>query len=306
MRKDSPDEFAAVIDRIDLAQGLMRSMAEHDEWVWSIHRALLCHCAVEHSLLTRNCPFDQWYAAASRHSLLRNTAELEAAAAAHERVHRTLQRLGKGSEKPTDPRKYDRFLAARRTFRERVQALEQGLWTAACQADALTGLRNRHGMLAELREEQQRAIREGNACVLAMMDIDHFKAVNDRYGHPAGDNVLRQVSTLVSDRLRPYDRIYRYGGEEFLICLPDTEPRQAHQIIERLRAEIARRPLRSGQRLIPVTVSFGLARLDASQAVETSIARADDALYQAKRDGRNRVMVEGRGAADWMLASPAS
>lgn len=306
MKNDSPDDPAAVIDRIELAEGLMRSVAEHDEWVWFVHRALLCRCALEHSLLTQQCPFDQWYAAASRNSLLRDSADLQAAAAEHARVHRALRALGERSDEPTDPREYDRFQAARRAFRERVQTLEQGLWMAACQADPLTGLRNRHGMFAELREEQQRSIREGNSCVLAMMDLDHFKEVNDRYGHPVGDSVLRKVTSLVSDRLRPYDRIYRYGGEEFLICLPDTEPRQAHQIIERLRAEIARQPLRSGQRLIPVTVSFGLARLDGSQAVEASIARADEALYSAKRDGRNRVMVENRGAGDWMLASPAS
>jgi diguanylate cyclase len=306
MRKDSPDDSTAVVDRIELAEGLMRSTAEHDEWVWSIHRSLLCQQAVDPAIFTITCPFDLWYADAARHPLLRDVPGLMAAADEHVRVHRTLELLGRKAGAPVDPLEYDRFLEARRGFRVRVQALEQGLWSAACRADALTGVRNRHGMLAELREEQQRSIREGNTCVLGMMDLDCFKALNDRYGHPAGDSVLRRVSALVSESLRPYDRIYRYGGEEFLICLPDTDPEQAHQIIERLRAEIARKPIRSGDRLIPVTVSFGLARLDISQPVEMSIARADEALYRAKRDGRNRVMVDGHEGGGWAFASPAS
>jgi len=306
MRKDAPDHFAAVLDSIDLAERLMRSTAEHDEWAWQVHRSLLCHTPVDRAILNAPCPFSRWYADASNQPQLRDDAGLRAAAEEHAAVHRRLEALAVNRQTATDPAEYDRFLEARHRFREHVQKIERGLWSAACRADALTGLRNRHGMLAELREEQQRSIREGRPCVVAMMDVDHFKTVNDRYGHPAGDAILGKISSAVSERLRPYDRIYRYGGEEFLICLPDTEPGQAHQIIERLRAEIAGRPLPTGECLIPVTVSFGLALLDPAGPVENSIARADEALYRAKRGGRNRVMVERAGTGGWMAASPAT
>jgi diguanylate cyclase (GGDEF)-like protein len=124
-----------------------------------------------------------------------------------------------------------------------------------------------------------------------MMDFDGFKSINDKYGHLAGDKVLVDCAQYVMAHLRPYDRVFRYGGEEFLICLPDTDLATAHDIIDRLREELASLQFPAdGQGTFQVTVSFGIASLDGSVPVEQSIDHADKALYVAKMAGRNRVV----------------
>jgi len=162
--------------------------------------------------------------------------------------------------------------------------------------DALTGCYTRRGMLARLRAEQERARRIQRPCSLCLMDFDRFKKINDELGHPAGDAVLRQGMRFALGMLRKYDSVYRYGGEEFLICLPGTPLNDALAVIERLRAglETLTITLPSGT---PhhATASFGLAELRADQAVEDAIESADQALIRAKEAGRNRVEISPWG-----------
>ncbi|HEY9147844.1 MAG TPA: GGDEF domain-containing protein, partial [Gammaproteobacteria bacterium] len=122
------------------------------------------------------------------------------------------------------------------------------------------------------------------------LDLDHFKRVNDRHGHQVGDQVLKRLARYILSNIRPYDRLFRYGGEEFLLSMPQTPLDSAAALAERLREEIARQPLAEiDDEAITVTVSFGVAELTAECEVETVIQRADQALYSAKRSGRNRV-----------------
>jgi diguanylate cyclase (GGDEF)-like protein len=124
-----------------------------------------------------------------------------------------------------------------------------------------------------------------------MMDLDHFKAVNDKYGHANGDKVLVGLAHHIIMHLRPYDKIFRYGGEEFLIIMPDTDLKAGHDIVDRLREELgALRFDAAGKEIFHLTVSFGLAGLDPDMSVEQSIDRADNALYVAKAMGRNRAI----------------
>ena len=124
-----------------------------------------------------------------------------------------------------------------------------------------------------------------------MIDLDHFKNVNDTYGHQAGDDVLREMATRVKNCLREYDVFGRYGGEEFLVITPDTEFQGTMVIAERIRFELTKTPFISGTQKLSVTASFGVTCFhDSSEGVSTALQRADEALYQAKDEGRNRVI----------------
>jgi diguanylate cyclase (GGDEF)-like protein len=128
-----------------------------------------------------------------------------------------------------------------------------------------------------------------------MIDLDHFKQVNDTHGHPAGDAVLRHVAALVRQTLRSTDVPSRYGGEEFVVILPETGREHAEKVAEKIRATVQERPAVYKDLSIPVTVSIGVATWSHEKPVapETLISRADEAVYRAKTEGRNRVCVFG-------------
>ena len=164
----------------------------------------------------------------------------------------------------------------------------------AAERDALTGLRNRRGFLDS---SERILIGEGNA-VIAMIDIDHFKSVNDRFGHSAGDALLRAVGQRLERGLRHSDLAARWGGEEFVVLLPDTQLDEARLVMERLRANVALDPLlgpESTGNTWPVTFSCGLAPLRSFAQLGDATHRADAALYAAKTSGRNRVHVADNG-----------
>lgn len=157
--------------------------------------------------------------------------------------------------------------------------------------DELTGVFNRLGLSYILKAEVERSLRYQEALSALMIDIDHFKPVNDRYGHPAGDRVLRRIAGVISSTLRASDLLCRYGGEEFLVILPHTGLEQAREAGERICKEIERVPFRVGGGEIFLTVSVGAATLnpEAKAPGEEMIISSDEALYRAKREGRNRV-----------------
>jgi len=159
--------------------------------------------------------------------------------------------------------------------------------------DSLTGLLNRRAVMEGLEEECARIKREFSIVCIAMCDIDHFKKINDTYGHPTGDAVLQQVAGRITHALRPYDKVGRYGGEEFLIVLP-MESEQVEVPLDRLRRAISDVPFVHGEISVQVTMSGG-ATIHSSTSdhrdSESLIAAADSALYQAKKSGRNRFVI---------------
>jgi two-component system, cell cycle response regulator len=163
--------------------------------------------------------------------------------------------------------------------------------------DPLTGLYNRHYVLCHLSTLMQRASQTRRPLCVALIDVDHFKSVNDTWGHSAGDTVLRHVGERLALNVRGVDLAGRYGGEEFIVVMPDTDMTDARQIADRLCTVIAghKFPCRSAEDILPValTVSIGLACLSPRDdaAGRQIIDRADTALYRAKREGRNRVIV---------------
>ena len=158
--------------------------------------------------------------------------------------------------------------------------------------DPLTGLWNHEEIICALQRELARARRGPEPVGAIMADIDHFKLVNDGFGHMAGDAVLRAVSAKMTERMRRYDAVGRYGGEEFLIVLPGCGAKDAAALAERLRQGICDSPLLTPEGLIPVTISLGVSASSGGEADAGALIRAaDQALYRAKENGRNRVEV---------------
>ncbi|MBI5751336.1 MAG: GGDEF domain-containing protein [Hydrogenophilales bacterium] len=157
--------------------------------------------------------------------------------------------------------------------------------------DSLTGAQNRRGMDTILLREVARAKRNQNRLVVAMMDVDHFKQVNDTYGHDVGDKLLVHLSMIAKSVMRESDALIRYGGEEFLLILPETDLQGASYVMDRLRQVIAKAPLIYDNKRIEVTLSAGLARLGEGENGHSLVLRADHALYEAKRAGRDRVVI---------------
>lgn len=158
--------------------------------------------------------------------------------------------------------------------------------------DPLTGLPGRAALQQRLQGEQSLVLRQGRMCSVVMLDIDHFKSVNDQHGHQAGDRVLAAFARLLRGALRPYDGVYRYGGEEFVLVLPGATAAQAVQIIDRLRQTIAQRPLVQTQTSgLHIRFSAGVAALN-ERAIAQTLRCADAALYHAKAEGRDQVRLE--------------
>jgi diguanylate cyclase len=170
--------------------------------------------------------------------------------------------------------------------------LEGELENVLYNHDSLTGAITRFGILPTLREQQGLIKRELQSCSIVMLDLDNFKDINDRLGHLAGDCVLTAVVHYLIEHLRPYDKIFRYGGEEFLLFMRHTEMTPCLDLVERLRSGLDSMSIDfDGKEPIHITASFGVVLLDPDLPVETSIDRADKAMYAAKAAGRNCVRI---------------
>jgi diguanylate cyclase (GGDEF)-like protein len=184
-------------------------------------------------------------------------------------------------------------------------ALEEQLQTQLYRSatrDGLTGAVNKQHFMERLNQAMSSARRHSNEISVAMADIDHFKSVNDTYGHAAGDAVLREVAHRIQDHLRTEDLLGRFGGEEFVVLMDQTPLLGAGHVADRLREAVARKPFRvpgaDGWTEIAVTVSVGVSTLRKDELDEALIMRADTALYEAKRNGRNQVALASELSAE--------
>jgi diguanylate cyclase len=287
----SQDEMRMALNELEQA------LFHHEQWYEDLHRTLICTQAPDardtQEDAHRKCRFGQWlYGKGSERigsrpgfAQIKTTHELM-----HDYTRKLLQASSAG--KPISLDTYEHFSNALKQMRLEILTTKHELEDAIFNLDPLTGASSRIGMLTKLREQQSLVIRKVHFTCIAMMDLDHFKEVNDLYGHTMGDQVLVEIAHRVISGLRPYDSFFRWGGEEFLICTPNTELHQARPIIDRLREQVAAMEFKGEhQKPFNVTVSFGLTLLDPDVPVEESIERADKALYAAKAAGRNQTIV---------------
>ncbi|MFO7529738.1 MAG: diguanylate cyclase [Marinobacter sp.] len=277
---------------------LDRAIQSHDQWYKNFLRVLIARLSPDEADMLpdahRRCDFGQWYEGPQAASLQENPS-FALLGDAHETMHneaRTLlQRISENL--PISVSEWDHFDNSLGRMRLEFKALRDAFAGMAQNQDPLTDTLTRASLLHDLREQHALVERGRQTCTIALFDLDHFKRINDEYGHAAGDKVLVSTIHHVKSHLRRFDRVYRYGGEEFIICMPGTNIDQGCHVVERVRAAIAEQRFqfdkaRGGQQM---TASFGITVLTPFQTVEESIDRADKAMYEAKATGRNRVVV---------------
>ncbi len=197
--------------------------------------------------------------------------------------------------KPFDAHELDVRVRAGSRIVQLQQDLVSALSASEYQAshDPLTGLWNRRAVMDVLRRELERSLRENTSVGIIIADLDHFKRINDTYGHLAGDAVLREVAARMVSHVRSYDVVGRYGGEEFLLVSPGCDQHCAQDMAERLRQSLSERPLVTPEGVFSVTMSLGIASVQgkAKLDMDAVVRGVDQALYRAKQLGRNLVQV---------------
>lgn len=194
--------------------------------------------------------------------------------------------LKAGDDFITKPISDNALIAAVFSHAQRARSL-----STALARDSLTGLLKHADIKEQVTLESQRALRNGTPTSVVMLDLDHFKQVNDQYGHAAGDNVIRSLANLLRQRLRRIDSLGRYGGEEFVAVLPNCTADQAKQIFDEIRLRFAALSFHAGERTFSVTLSAGISETDDDTKPGAMLEQADQALYAAKHNGRNQVQI---------------
>ncbi|WP_300357428.1 diguanylate cyclase [uncultured Pseudoalteromonas sp.] len=281
----------------DVIAEIEQAIEWHQSWYKNLLRCLIADTPANEQDLADSahnfCRFGQWF-----NKLPDQTIKLHPhfseIASAHKKMHQGAKVLLSLKESKTviPVNLLDQFHADLDRLRELFDCLIDEFTEVLHTRDPLTGASNRTNLLENLQKEHELCKRKSLSCALIMIDLDHFKQVNDEFGHAAGDKVLIALVKCIKSQLRKYDQLYRYGGEEFLVCLPQTELDDAKSFSERLRAGVEALKIDiSNDNHINVTGSFGVTLISADDNIETAIERADEAMYQAKKSGRNRVCV---------------
>lgn len=261
LKHHSRDEISLIYQELN---GAIRG---HTQWLHDFHSGLVAEEKIDEKFLCqeshRHCPFGEWLYH-DKNPLLGNIEMLQPVEELHRKMHDEAHNLAsmydEGIAIPV--KDYGTFIEHLALYQELTSNFRDTLQEAETMFDSLTGLFSRQSMMPLLSHEYARVCRGFQECVVVMMDIDHFKAVNDNYGHQAGDQVLHQVGQHIRDHIRPYDSAFRYGGEEFLICLPNSSADDAVMIMDRLREELSVLPIcLPGGKTLQVTVSIGIAMI---------------------------------------------
>ncbi len=285
------EQLQQVISQLDQA------MYNHEQWYKNLLRLMVLQLPPEVADLEpdahHHCRFGQWYESDQAASLMGN-ASFALLEEAHEKLHNSarvmLERIA--DDLAVHVGDWNQFDNDVDKFRLELSALHHEFSELAHNLDPLTEAQTRASLMLELTEYYALVKRGRIDCTLAMLDLDNFKRVNDTYGHAVGDTVLVATVKRLKSLLRPYDKIYRYGGEEFLICMPGISLKKACEVAERMRLALAeqRIPINGSDEKLQVTASFGIAMLNPLTSIEESINAADKALYDAKSSGRNCVV----------------
>ena len=299
--KESPTPPFGLHEAERIVRKLAPALRAHGSWIQRIHSTLVCRTPPTRVDLEPaghlTSELGRWLADETNEFICGHP-DYGRALEEHRKLHALAQSLCDAVEggRSIEPAEYQAFTECIGRLDRSLETLVMELWDLLRHTDPLTGIATRYAMLPRMREEHRRVQRTGLVSSICMVDLDHFKRINDTHGHRAGDAVLEAVSAYLVANLRRYDQVCRYGGEEFVLMLPNTEPEQAVPIVDRLRRGLGELSIEldSGES-IGVTASIGIAPLTPDQPIGASIEHADQAMYAAKRAGRNQVRVWREG-----------
>lgn len=280
------------------AEQLKQATEEHFEWHENLLRSVFCGQEIEREDLApfahRWCCIGRWYYE-SVPPELRELKSFATLGAEHEHLHVVAARMLRAAEaeRPVARADFDELVAARARLRVAIESLRASIEAALVSRDPLTGAYGRVEMVPELIELHEQTRSGGKPCCIVFMDVDHLKRINDAHGHQVGDAVLAGVVHHLESQLRLQDKLFRYGGDEFLITLPGADLATGQTVVARIRESLAHNMLITDPHgtALRVTASFGLALLDPEVEVTECVARADQALILAKTAGRNRAIL---------------
>lgn len=284
-------ELEKVIEQLEVAD------VNHQRWLKCVHSSIICKHSFESDVMSPMahtcCQFGEWYYNDAP-ELIRHRPEFIDLDVMHKEMHDSARNLAIEHEQGRNITKqlYSSFIDTQRTFSKNLLNLRDQLRESLHSFDPLTGLMTRGPFAQILKAECSRSERQKEHCCLVLLDIDYFKKINDNYGHLVGDRVLSNVSQFMLSHMRNYDSVCRYGGEEFLFCLPMTSLQQSHDIMDRLRKDLENYDIEyESGKMLNITASIGIASIIVGEGYESCLKNADEVLYEAKRNGRNRVCV---------------
>ena len=283
-------ETEAVISQVNQAE------KNHVEWLARLHEHIICNGPLPDNVCDKDayhhCQFGQWFYNETS-VVVRNTQCYQELGVIHREMHLAARQLIHSWQKNNkiDVNEYQDFISKQHRLLENLTALRENLNITLMSYDNLTGALRRNPFMMLFEKELSQAKRSDATFCITMMDLDYFKKVNDSYGHLVGDKVLQKTSQTISQGLRTYDSLCRYGGEEFIVLLPDTKLDEAKKVLERVRKNVEEQIVDTveGQK-IQVTISAGMTEVDNNKSLSENIDIADKALYKAKSEGRNRVI----------------
>lgn len=287
----------------ETALELDRMLNSHRTWVYRLNKTLICGLEPTKEMIAEDahvhCDFGRWLEDRACHLDL-DSGTRASLLNRHRKVHDLAREMAltvRGG-KTIEEDLYDAFLHSSESFIGLIEAAYDALIASINATDPLTGAENRSLMLMRLEERKRLASGKGQQAWIIMIDLDHFKSVNDDHGHEVGDQVLKGFGSLVRDHIREDDLFFRYGGEEFLLCVSGVRENTVARVAERLRMASAGKAykVKKGGEL-SVTASFGIADLTAHEELSDAVNAADAAMYAAKRAGRNRVVLDRSGIA---------
>ena len=291
MRKINPLRLAEALEQ------LAQAVHAHTDWQERLIAAAVHGTPIDADAVSDGahvgCRFNRWYFDRAPAELWGNPA-YAAMGVEHWRLHRLAERLMHklASDAPIDVEEFDQLIAGGERLRTTLAVLSHDIGEALRNLDAATGIADRAGMLSDLRAWRDLARRGVQKCSIVLMDLDHFQAINDAHGREVGDELLAAVARRLVRLLRPFDKVFRYGADEFLIALPGADLAMTQSVIKQVREGFASAPLviTAGGVDLQATASFGLASLDPEVGAEESVERADQALLLAKTAGGNRAI----------------
>ena len=282
---------------------LQQHISHHYQWASALNRTLICGTPPEDDTLQENshclCKLGLWLTGKGNYfgKHLNFPGIVEQHRDMHDRARDLCMTAINGAK--ISESHYDGFLESLDGLRGKIEATHKELYDGIVRTDPLTGAATRMTMRTALTERLHRATADLQSDWFIMLDLDHFKRVNDSHGHLKGDEVLAGVGATIRSQIRTEDLFFRYGGEEFLLCISGVDRAQISDIAERIRASIerSRYPAADGSSF-SVTCSSGIAALDPALEVAEALNKADAALYEAKKAGRNAVRIFEEPTAD--------